>query len=272
MGYSPCPNDTFIMGALAANLVPLPFNLEIFLEDVETLNQWALEGILHVTKLSFYALGHALDKYALLYSGAALGRGCGPIIVGRRGSNINNLTSLKIATPGAFTTARLLLHLYAGKKLHTEDKLFSEIMPAVSRGEVDFGLVIHEGRFTYQDYGLDLLIDLGEWWEKQTGQPIPLGGIAIMRTLGHEAARELDQAIRKSLLFAQKNQHQIMPYILSHAQEMSVKVINDHISLYVNRFSLDLGQEGKKAIEVLFRKASEVGLIKKPEYSIFAYA
>ncbi len=271
LGYSPCPNDTFIMGAIANELIPLPFRPKIILEDVETLNRWALEGILDVTKLSFYALGHVLETYALLHCGSALGRGCGPIIVAKKGTSIDKLTSSEVATPGGFTTARLLLQLYAGKELKTREMLFSSIMPAVARGEVDFGLVIHEGRFTYQNYGLDILLDLGNWWEQHTGQPIPLGGITIKRELGKNMARNVDQAIYESLLFAKKHRNKIMPYILSHAQEMTPSVVNDHISLYVNEFSLELGDRGKKAIETLLNKAYESGLINKPEYPVFAY-
>lgn len=271
IGYSSCPNDTFIMGALANGLVKCPFKAEITLEDVETLNQWSIRGLLDVTKLSFCALGHVLDTYALLPSGAALGRGCGPVIVARKGTDIKDLSSSKVATPGTYTTARLLLQLFSGKDLNTVEMIFSEIMPAVARGDVEFGLVIHEGRFTYKQYGLEILLDLGQWWEDQTGHPIPLGGIAIKRELGTRPAREVGLAIRKSLLFAQENTDKIMPYILSHAQEMSLDVVNKHIALYVNEFSLELGDRGKSAVEALFAKASNIGIMDRPEKPIFAY-
>jgi 1,4-dihydroxy-6-naphthoate synthase len=265
IGYSTCPNDTYIFGGLSANNEDVFLSFDPVLADVETLNGWALEGRLDVTKLSFFALGRVREQYALLHSGGALGRGCGPILVTRGGTDLEHLKHgnrrYTIAAPGNLTTARLLLTLYLGHEPKFRQMVFSEVMPAVSVGEADFGLVIHEGRFTLDAYGLQSILDLGQWWEEETGLPIPLGGIAIRRDLGERAARMVDDRIRQSLFLAEGGSSVVRDYVRSHAQEMAPSVIQQHIDLYVNRFSRNLGHEGRGAVRVLLDRAEAAGLL-----------
>jgi len=271
IGYSTCPNDTYIMAALAENRVKHPFILETVLVDVETLNQWALECRLEVTKLSFMALGRVRDSYGLLSAGGAMGRGCGPLVVALPGRTLAELSHGVVASPGALTTACLLLSLFCGKAPAFKHMIFSEIMPAVARGEADFGLVIHEGRFTLETYGLEPLLDLGAWWEQDTGHPIPLGGIAIRRNLGPDTARMIDRIVRVSLEDALAGPTQAMRYVRSHAREMDPHVIRRHIELYVNSFSLDLSAEGRDAVRALFSRAEDAGLIPHSSAPLMAY-
>jgi len=258
IGYSPCPNDTFIFYALTHGKIPLDqvrFN-EPILADVEQLNRWAMEGRLDVTKLSFHALGHVLDDYVMLSAGAALGRGCGPLLVSRNGSFVPE-TGSKIAIPGTYTTAALLLALYAPQLTETFVLRFDQIMEAVQNGEVDAGVIIHEGRFTYQDNGLHCVQDLGKWWEGQTGLPIPLGCIAARASLGKAQLKEIDGAIRASLRWIREHPAQGRDYIRMHAQELEDQVLDDHIGLYVNDFSNQLGDEGLQAVQELLRRGRE---------------
>jgi 1,4-dihydroxy-6-naphthoate synthase len=270
IGYSPCPNDTYIMAALAERRIAAPFEFQTILADVETLNQWALEQRLDVTKLSFMALGVVRESYALLSAGGALGRGCGPLVVARPGTTLAGLDSGVVAAPGSLTTARLLLRLYCGKAPAFEQMVFSEVMPAVSRGEADFGLLIHEGRFTYAEHGLESLLDLGLWWEQETGLPIPLGAIAVRRSLDTGLVREVDATIRRSLQHATASPDQAIGYILHHAQEMDPVVVKQHIDLYVNDFSVNLGTEGQRAVETLFSIAEEKGLMPRCSLPLMA--
>lgn len=262
LGYSPCPNDTYIFYALTHGKIPLG-DLGFaapFLEDVETLNEWALESKLDVTKLSFSALGHVLDDYVMLTAGAALGRGCGPLLVtgGRaEGSDPQDWT---IAIPGSYTTAAMLLKLYAPTARKLKVMRFDTIMEAVQRGEVDAGVIIHESRFTYQDHGLVCVRDLGSWWEEETGLPIPLGCIAARKNLGREVIGEIDRAVRESLQWANLHPDDSRGYIRSHAQELDDKVTRDHIGLYVNDFSLDVGQEGREAVRELLARGRKASL------------
>ncbi|MBI5572658.1 MAG: 1,4-dihydroxy-6-naphthoate synthase [Desulfomonile tiedjei] len=271
IGYSPCPNDTFIFAALAEQRLDAPLEFQPVLADVETLNQWALERRLAVTKLSFMALGSVRDSYGLLSAGGALGRGCGPLLVARPGTTLAGLDSGVVAAPGNLTTARLLLGLFCGRTPSFKQMVFSEIMPAVARGEADFGLVIHEGRFTYPNLGLEALLDLGAWWEEKTGLPIPLGGIAIRRDLGPEVARQVDRSIRTSLETAMSAPDEAMGYVLAHAQEMDRQVVMQHIDLYVNSFGLDLGPAGRNAVETLFSIGEDAGLIPLSTLPLMAY-
>ena len=261
IGYSPCPNDTFIFYALAHGQIPLQyFSLAPpVLDDVETLNQWALKGKLDVTKLSFHALGHVLDRYVMLSSGAALGRGCGPLLVTRPDVSLD-FSSSTIAIPGRYTTAAMLLKLYAPKAKQLRVMRFEEIMPAITEGKVEAGVIIHESRFTYQDNGLVPVQDLGEWWEELTGLPIPLGCIAAQRSLGHDVLAELDRSIRSSLEWARENPQECMGYIRGYAQEMEDSVLQSHIGLYVNDFSLDIGEEGKAAVSELLQRGIAAGV------------
>jgi 1,4-dihydroxy-6-naphthoate synthase len=262
LGFSPCPNDTFIFHALVSGAVAAPgVRFHERLEDVETLNRLALAGELHVTKVSYGVLPLLLDRFVLLRSGGALGRGCGPLLVARRPMQVEDLLGGRIAIPGRLTTANLLLRLFAPDFPAGVETVYSDIMPAVQRGEVDAGLIIHESRFTYRDHGLVALVDLGEWWERTTGAPIPLGGIIARRDLGEGRVRQIQTAIRRSVEHALANPRAPAVYVRQHAQEMEPEVTRQHIALYVNRFSLDLEAEGERAVRELFRRAAAVGLV-----------
>lgn len=262
LGFSPCPNDTFIFHALVHGMTgyDCPSFSSPELEDVETLNAWALEGRLDVTKISFHALGHVLDKYVLLRSGSALGRGCGPLVVSRKPVAKKDLSEMTIAIPGAYTTAAMLLRLYCPECQNVVVKRFEEIMPSIANGDVDAGVIIHESRFTYQDHGLVCVEDLGAWWEKETGHPIPLGGIAARRNLGTETIQKIDQCIRSSVRHAFDHPEKSVEYIRSYAQELDEVVIRSHINLYANSFSEDLGIEGVAAITEFLKRGYSSGL------------
>ncbi len=261
-GYSPCPNDTFAFHALTNGLVEIPgIKIEAHLADVERLNNMAMHGELPLTKLSFHALGHVLDDYALLRSGAALGRGCGPLIVARPGFDPARLGQTKVAVPGHLTTAHLLLSLYLGKKPDVEPMEFSTVMPAVAQGRFDAGLIIHEGRFTYGLHNLEKVADLGQWWEQTTGRPIPLGCIAARRDLGAELIARIEDALAASVRKAWADPEASREYVLANAQEMDQEVVDQHIALYVNDFTEDLGAEGLEAVEEVLARGRESGLL-----------
>ncbi len=254
LGYSPCPNDTHIFGALALGLTRAPgVTFDIRLADVQTLNEWALEGRLDVTKLSFAALltPPIAARYALLDVGAALGRNCGPLVVAREPFAAEALRRKRIVTPGTLTTARLLMRLFTDDAPSAGELPFERIMPAVAAGAYDAGVIIHESRFVYPTFGLTRIVDLGEWWETTTGLPLPLGGIAIRQTLDEATRRAVTTAIRESLDYADARPEDVRPYIAAHAQEMSSEVQAQHIALYVNEFTRDLGEEGRAAIDWL---------------------
>lgn len=261
LGYSPCPNDCFIFDALIHNKIDtegLEFKVE--LGDVETLNQKALKGELDITKLSFHAYAYVLEKYILLKAGSALGYNCGPLLVRSSEFGDRRIEDLKVAIPGKLTTANFLLSLaYPGLK-NKVDYVFSEIEKAVLKGEVDAGLLIHENRFTYEQKGLKKIIDLGEYWDSLIHAPIPLGGIVIKRNLDSELQQKVNRVIRKSVEFAFANPESCMNYVKTHAQEMDEEVMKKHIALYVNKFSIDLGNEGINAVNLMFNKAKEGGL------------
>ncbi len=274
LGYSPCPNDTFIFYALIREKIDtknLKFN-EVLL-DVETLNQKALNTELDLTKISYHAFGHVRKNYCVLRAGGALGKGCGPLVVAKNEYTMEELRGKKIAIPGKLTTAYLLLQLYNPDfRLQTSDLLempFDKIINAIANDDVDAGLIIHESRFTYSSYGLKQIIDLGEWWEKQTGLPIPLGGILAKRTLGEGLNKKTNKLIRASVEHAFSKRAEPMDYIKKHSQELSEDVINQHINLYVNDYSLDVGQDGEKAVNELLSRAEEAGIIPKVKQGIF---
>jgi len=270
LGYSPCPNDTFIFYALVHGLVPEAPPVVERLEDVETLNQLAREGALDLTKISYHAFGHLRDDYALLRSGGALGRGCGPLLVAATPCSIDALRTRPVAIPGELTTANLLLQLHGDGFHQTVPMPFDRIMPAITAGEVAAGAIIHESRFTSRQHGLHPLLDLGQWWEEETGCPIPLGGILARRTLGSELIRRVDTALRASVDYAFTHPAEPREYIRQHAQELDDAVTESHIRLYVNDFSHDLGDEGIAAIEQLFRRAEARGLIPPCDLPLFA--
>ena len=263
LGFSPCPNDTFIFYALVHGRIALgdlAFR-EPLLEDVEQLNSWAIAGKLDVTKLSCHALGHVLDEYCVLSAGSALGRGCGPLLVARAGGEGIELSGKKIAIPGRLTTAALLLQMFLPERCNLVEMRFDLIMDAIGRGEVDAGVIIHESRFTYRERGLVCLQDLGEWWEKSFGLPIPLGCIVARRSLGEERIRAIDRAIKDSVDYAFRNSELCLPYIRSKSQELEEAVVRSHIGLYVNDFSRDLGPEGWTAIGAFLDKGRKAGVL-----------
>jgi 1,4-dihydroxy-6-naphthoate synthase len=262
LGFSPCPNDTFVFDALVHGRVDAAgLRFRPRLEDVETLNRLARDGVLDVTKVSYGAIPYLLDRYVLLRSGGALGRGCGPLVVARGERAAGPLRGARVAIPGRMTTAWLLLRLFAGEGVEPVEMVYSDIMPAVARGEVDAGLIIHESRFTYPAHGLARVADLGEWWEGETGHPIPLGGILARRDLGAEAIRAIDDALRRSVEHAFAHPDDSREYVRAHAQEMEEPVQRQHIALYVNDFSADLGAEGEAAIRELFARGRAAGVV-----------
>jgi len=270
LGYSPCPNDTYIFYALTQGKIASPgFSVAEQLEDVESLNQRAMAGQLDLTKISYHAFGHLRDRYTLLRSGGALGRGCGPLVIAPGAVDMHTLRGKRIAVPGKLTTANLLLQLYGAGYDDLLVVPFDQIMPALKCGEADAGVIIHESRFTYRDAGFHEVLDLGAWWETDTGLPIPLGGILARRDLGSETIQAADRAIKASIEYARQNPQAPRAYIREHAQELDDQVIDAHINLYVNDFSLDLGEEGVAAVKTLMARAEARGLIPKSVEPLF---
>lgn len=260
LGFSSCPNDTLIFYALMNGIIKAGVSSDItfkeFISDVQTLNEKALAGELDVTKVSVAAYLKVCDRYELLNSGAAIGRHCGPLLVTKELSSIAELNGSEIAIPGELTTAYLLFRAFIKKNFGDFSFIprfmtFQRIIPAVSSGEVRAGIIIHESRFTYQAAGLRALIDLGEWWEKGTGLPIPLGCIIAKRSLGGDLIKKIDSLIHDSVVYGLNNISQAMPYIKRYSQELSEDVIMKHIRLYVNDFTIDMGSQGREAIERL---------------------
>lgn len=262
IGYSPCPNDCFIFDALIHNKIDTEgLQFEVRLEDVESLNQKALHGYLDITKLSYHAYAYALSHYILLRSGSALGFNCGPLLVHSTKFKLD-LENMKVAIPGKLTTANLLLSIAFPDLKDKKEYVFNEIENAVLSGEVDAGLIIHENRFTYKEKGLEKILDLGEYWDAMIHAPIPLGGIVIKRDMDPELQQKVNRLIKKSVEFAFANPESCMDYVRAHAQEMSEEVMKKHIALYVNDFSIDLGETGINAVKLLFNKAKELNLFK----------
>tara|TARA_B110000238_G_scaffold12127_1_gene11892 strand:+ start:2672 stop:3478 length:807 start_codon:yes stop_codon:yes gene_type:complete len=254
LGFSPCPNDTFIFDALVHHKIDTEgLMFEVVFADVEQLNKWAFQGKLDVTKLSYNAFTHCQKDYALLDSGSALGNNCGPILIKKKNTIFNNES--KIAIPGKYTTANMLLNIAFPKNQNKVETIFSEIENQVLDGEADAGLIIHENRFTYKDKGLDKVSDLGEFWEKETGLPIPLGGIVVKRELPLSEQKKIERVIRRSVEYAFENPSSSADFVKFHAQEMEKKVVDAHIALYVNDYSISLGKKGRKAVKLLFKKS-----------------
>lgn len=276
LGFSPCPNDTFIFDALIHHKIDTEgLDFEVYFDDVETLNQKAVNHELDITKLSFHAFAHVADKYALLDSGSALGFGVGPLLICKDQSLLNLETlaakgkDLRIGIPGQLTTANFLLGIAFPEMQHKEIMVFSEIEDALLENRIDVGLIIHENRFTYASRGLHKILDLGSHWESLTGCAIPLGGIVISRNLDTEIQLKVNRLIRKSVEFAFANPKSGIDFISSHAQAMDQEVMYKHIDLYVNNYSIDLGEEGRKAINILFEKAEATGLIPAVPASLY---
>jgi 1,4-dihydroxy-6-naphthoate synthase len=255
-GFTPCPNDAFAFHALVHGLVPAPFEVEPVLLDIEELNRQAAGAELQLTKLSFGAAAAAGDRYRLLRSGAALGRGVGPLVVAREAGSLEDVASRRIAVPGRETTAFLLLRLAVPGLGGAVERRYDRILDAVVAGEVDAGLIIHESRFTYGEHGLVALADLGEWWEGETGLPVPLAGIFARADLEPELAADAETAIRASVEYAFANPEASRDYVRSLAHELSDEVCAAHIALYVNEHSVDIGDEGLTAIDRLLGRAT----------------
>ncbi|MBF90411.1 MAG: 1,4-dihydroxy-6-naphthoate synthase [Flavobacteriales bacterium] len=254
LGFSPCPNDTFMFDALVhAKVDTEGLEFEVVMEDVEALNQRALNNDLDVTKLSYHAFLYCVQVYSLLNSGSALGRNCGPLLIQQKGNSPFTANS-KIAIPGKNTTANLLLNIAFPHLQNKEEMLFSDIEQAVIDGRVDAGLIIHENRFTFQEKGLEKIQDLGEFWETETGLPIPLGGIVVKRDLPLDVQQKVQRVLKRSIQYAFDHPKSAKEYIRCYAQEMDEQVMYEHIKLYVNNFSLDLGLEGKQAVEEVFKR------------------
>lgn len=258
LGFSPCPNDTFMFDAIVNRRIDLQnINFIEKLEDVETLNRMAIDEKLDVTKLSFSAFSKVMDKYELLLSGSALGNGVGPLVVSREELSDPKNEIRSIAIPGNNTTAFFLFRIFYPENYIIKEMVFSDIEDAVLKGEVDAGLIIHESRFTYKDKGLFKVSDLGEQWENLTGQPIPLGGIAIRKTLDPNLKSQINSLVKQSVEYAFNNPSAGSSYVKKHSQEMSDEVISKHIGLYVNEYSVDLGLKGKKAISLFLEMSGQ---------------
>lgn len=270
IGFSPCPNDTFIFDALVHHKIDTEgLDFEVYLGDVEYLNQKAFNNELDITKLSYHAYGYLTKNYVLLDAGSALGAGCGPLLISKPTTLHFPLSTLKIAIPGKYTTANFLLSIAHPEATNKIEMLFSDIEDAVLSGKVDAGLIIHENRFTYQEKGLKKIVDLGEYWENTTGSLIPLGGIVIKRSLPIDTILKVNQLLRKSIEYAFENPDSPLEYMQCNAQEMDKKVMMQHVELYVNKYSIDLGDEGKSAITKLFNLAQEKGIIPSISNSLF---
>lgn len=262
VGYSSCPNDVFIFDGLVSGRIPTgATRFDAVIEDVEALNRRAFRRDLDLTKISFHAFGRLRDTHVLLDSGSALGRGCGPLVVARERLDRQALERARIAIPGGLTTATLLLRLFAPRARDFEVLVFDEIVEAVASGRVQAGLIIHESRFTYARHGLTEVVDLGDWWEEETGLPIPLGGIIADRRLGDAVARTVDGWLRESILRAHAHPQEVWEPIRRHAQELDDDVLRSHIGLYVNDFTTSLGEAGRAAVLALFERAEAAGIL-----------
>ncbi|ADY53426.1 protein of unknown function DUF191 [Pseudopedobacter saltans DSM 12145] len=274
LGFSPCPNDTFIFDALIHKKIDTGnLDFEVSFEDVETLNQQAFNNQLDITKLSYHAFAYANENYQLLDSGSALGFGVGPLLISHKDFDLERLKTsqaeLKIGIPGKYTTANFLLSIAYPELANKEEMLFSDIEQKLINKEIDLGLIIHENRFTYQDKGLVKIMDLGDFWEQHTGCAIPLGGIVIKRDLPENIKQEVNRLIKESIEFAFTNPDSGIEFIKKHAQAMDEEVMFKHIELYVNEYSKNLGPEGRKAIDNMFNMALEKNVIPKISKNIY---
>jgi 1,4-dihydroxy-6-naphthoate synthase len=272
LGFSPCPNDCFMFDAILNRRIDLEgLDFSVRLADVEALNRAAFGGEIDVTKLSYHAYAYCTSDYVLLDAGSALGRNCGPLLISKRQISNDEVAAgtLKIAIPGKYTTANFLLGLaYPGARDKTE-LVFSAIEAALLHDEYDAGLIIHENRFTFEAKGLKKIVDLGEFWEHETGAPIPLGGIVINRSLPDGIKHAVNRVVRRSVEYALAHRADSLPFVRAHAQEMSEDVMYRHIDLYVNGYSVDLGLEGRRAVELLFEKARATGIIPPVNHELF---
>jgi len=272
LGFSPCPNDCFIFDAMIHGKIDTDgLEFESVITDVEDLNQRAFKAKLDITKLSFHAFAYVAKEYVLLHAGSALGNNCGPLLISKNNYSgaIPSIDDFKIAIPGKYTTANLLLGLYAPNAKDKVEMIFSEIEESILKGKVEAGVIIHENRFTYQAKGLHKIVDLGEYYEDKFLHPIPLGGIVVKRTIHHDIQQKINRILRRSVEFAFANPDASKDFVKANSQAMDEEVMRKHIELYVNKYSIDLGVEGIKAIETLFDKASNNHLIPKISDELF---
>jgi 1,4-dihydroxy-6-naphthoate synthase len=275
LGFSPCPNDCFMFDAMVHGRIDCEgLDFSVRMADIEALNASAFAGEADITKLSFHAYAHCADNYVLLDAGSALGRNCGPLLISRRAISTEEVAAgqLRIAIPGKYTTANFLLGLAFPDATNKTECLFSEIEEALLDGTFDAGLIIHENRFTYEARGLKKIIDLGEYWEQETGAAIPLGGIVIRRALPADVQQRVNRVMRRSVEYACAHRADSLPYVRDHAQEMSEDVMYRHIDLYVNEYSIDLGAEGRRAVETLFERARAAAVIPALSDDLFMHA
>ena len=270
LGFSTCPNDTYIFDAMVHGRVDTEgIDFELIMSDVEELNRLAFNSQIDITKISYHAYAYIADSYLLLNSGSALGFQNGPLLISKHKVYPDEINDLKIAIPGQHTTANLLLSIaYPGHK-NKKEYLFSDIEDVVLSGEMDAGLIIHENRFTYQQKGLKKVADLGEFWESKTGLAIPLGGIVVNRNLSPDVQHKVDRIMKRSVEYAFANPRASYPFVKQYAQAMDDKVMQSHIELYVNEFTRELGVEGRKAVETLFREAIALKAISQIREDIF---
>jgi 1,4-dihydroxy-6-naphthoate synthase len=262
LGFSPCPNDTFIFDALLHGRVDTEgLDFEVVMEDVEALNKAAAAGRLDITKLSYHAFAFLTEQYALLHAGSALGNNCGPLLIARQMMADSEINAARIAIPGRMTTANFLLGMAYPEATDKHETLFSDIEDAVLDGRAEAGLIIHENRFTYAQRGLVQLCDLGAFWEGSMGLPIPLGGIVVRRDLPLEVQKTVNRVLRRSVEYAFAHPEASLPFVRQHAQAMSDAVMQAHIQLYVTDYTIDLGEKGRLAVTEMFRIAREKGLI-----------
>jgi len=270
LGFSPCPNDCFMFDAIVNRRIDLEgLEFAVRLADVEALNESAFAGEADITKLSYHAYAYCTANYVLLEAGSALGRNCGPLLISKREISQREIAEgrVRIAIPGTYTTANFLLGLAFPNARDKTPLVFSAIEPALLNGEFDAGLIIHENRFTYEDKGLKKIIDLGEFWEAETGAPIPLGGIVVKRGLPDAVKQSVNRVLRRSVEYAFAHRDASLPFVREHAQEMSDEVMYKHIDLYVNEYSVDLGDEGRRAVRLLFERAQAskvIGAVGEP--------
>jgi len=270
LGFTPCPNDTFVFHAMVNGKIDTEgLEFDYFLADVEELNRRAFEGRTDILKISYHAYAYAAARYLVLDSGSAIGRGNGPLLVSKREIYEDEIRNLTIAIPGKYTTANLLFSIKWPDALNKKEYVFSEIEDAILKGEVDAGIIIHETRFTYYKKGLRKITDLGRYWEEVTGYPVPLGAIVINRMVPEDIALKVNRILKKSIEYAYTDLYSTFDFVRKYAREMESDVLHSHIEMYVNEFTVDLGIEGRYAVEKLFSMASEAGVIPQLPDRIF---
>lgn len=273
LGFSPCPNDTFIFDAMIHGRIDTEgLEFEVILADVEALNQKAFAGELDITKLSYHAYAHLLDQYILLDAGSALGHNCGPLLIAKKQLSREEVNQSDIAIPGKYTTANFLLGLAFPEATQKREVIFSDIENQVLQEKVQAGLIIHENRFTYQDKGLKKIIDLGEYWESETKMPIPLGGIVVNRRLAPNVQQKVNRVMARSVAYAFDHPEASRPFVKEHAQEMEEAVMQQHINLYVNDYTKGLGEKGRSAVQHMFDLARAKNIIPHSDQSLFLSA